>query len=108
MHAQASSWGQVRAAGFGPRVFDLFENLPALGQKSLAGLGQRQAPGGAVQQARVQLVSRSDTSRETCAVEVSVCCAAAVKLPASTTRTKTRIACSISIGSTLLSHILAL
>ncbi|MNN28566.1 hypothetical protein D3C81_1421430 [compost metagenome] len=55
MHPQPPTRTQVRAAGFRFRLVHFADDLPAALQVALAGLGKRQAPGGAVQQPRLEV-----------------------------------------------------
>lgn len=55
LHAQAAAGADVRAGGFGLGDLDVLEDPAAPFQVTLAGFGQGQAPGGAVQQARLQV-----------------------------------------------------
>lgn len=96
LHAQAAAGADVRAGGFGLGDLDVLEDPAAPLQVALAGLGQGQAPGGAVQQARCRCASRSEISRDTCAVDRSRAWAAEVKLPLSTTLANTRMPCNVS------------
>ena len=56
MQAQPATGGQVRATRFAHRLFGQQHDLPRALKKPLAGLAHAQAPGGAVQQASLQLI----------------------------------------------------
>lgn len=96
LHAQAAAGADVRAGGFGLGDLDVLEDPTAPLQVALAGLGQGQAPGGAVQQARLQVrLQVGDQPRYLRGGQVRAW-AAEVKLPLSTTLANTRMPCNVS------------
>lgn len=84
-------------AGFGLGFLDIGQDLFAAQQIAFTGLGQRDASGGAVEQAGLQMGLKVGDARDTLAVVVSSCTAAAVKLPASATQLKARMFCKVSM-----------
>src|SRR5471032_1474192 len=97
VHFQLTGRPRVRVAGFGFGFFHVGQDLLATQQIALPASVSAMRRVVRLSKRVCRWASRLETARETLAVVVSSCTAAAVKLPASATQLKARMFCKVSM-----------